>query len=504
MMTTDVLILSIPPTYLDEPTAASAVLKGAVEKNGFTCKTVDFSLLCFEKLFQKEYDSYLKWIRIFPGHHDWQSLSVDQKNKIEQSLVLCIESIEHYKPKLLGISVFSDWHHRYAYLLCDRVKTLGIKIPIVIGGSGCTKFPVGLDQLTHLSYFDKNHSWSNFMFQKKLVDYVIISDGEKELVTLLKNLDSYQSDFKSNEVTFDTYYYPNYGDYDLDSYLYTNDEKKLLIQGSKGCVRQCIFCDEHRNYSKFYYKHGDDIADEMIDLSERYQVYKFQFTDSLVNGSLTSFHKFISKLADHNERNPEKAIRWHGNYICRTNNNMDDDYYRLLKKSGAHGLTIGAESGSNRVLSEMKKNTTVEDLLYEISKFQQFDIDCYLLFMVGFYSETWDDFLDTLKLLKKLQPYVFSKTICNIRAGSTFGISDWKHYKIDDFICDPIDRLNWVYKNNLTLDFKERYRRRVILQEFCDELNIPVSYANEDLILLNGIYNNAVTLDRIDSLIAHN
>jgi anaerobic magnesium-protoporphyrin IX monomethyl ester cyclase len=503
-MSLDVLILSIPPTYLDEPTAAPAILKGAVEKNGYTCKTVDFSLLCFDKLFQKNYDSYLKWIRIFLGTYDWENLSDDHRNQIDQSLALCIQTIEQYRPRLVGISIFSDWHHRYAYLLCHRIKTIGLDIPIVIGGSGCTKYPSGLDQVTHLSYFDKNQSWSSFMFQKKLVDHVIISDGEKELVTLLGNLSNYQSDFKVHEAEFDNYYYPDYGDYDLDGYLYTNNEKKLLIQGSKGCVRQCIFCDEHRNYSKFYYKNGDDIADEMIDLSDRYKVYKFQFTDSLVNGSLNSFYKLISKLALHNEQTGKEKITWHGNYICRKNNDMDDDYYRLLKKSGAHGLTIGAESGSNRVLRDMKKNTTVEDLLHEISKFQHFDIDCYLLFMVGFYTETWQDFLDTLKLLKKLQPFVFSKTVYNIRAGSSFLISDWKHYKIDDFICDPTNRLNWIYKDNPSLDFKERYRRRIILQEFCDKLHIPVAYANEDLILLDGMYNNAVALDRIDSLIAHN
>ena len=38
---------------------------------------------------------------------------------------------------------------------------------------------------------------------------------------------------------------------------------------------------------------------------------------------------------------------------------MTDEDFRTLKLSGAIGLTIGAESGSNQVLQEMKKKTSM-------------------------------------------------------------------------------------------------------------------------------------------------
>jgi hypothetical protein len=503
-MSLDLLIMTIPPNWLEDPSAAPAVLKGAVEQHGFKCKTIDFSLVCFEEIFHKNYDQYLEWTHIFPGIFDFGKITKDQMEKIDQSLILCVKMINDLGPKLLGLSIFSEWQHRYAYLLCKKIRELDINVQIVVGGMGCSQHPVGLGDITHLNYFDKQLSWAVFMTKQKLVDHIIINDGEKELVNLLSSSSAYQSNETSNEVDLENYSYPNYDDYFLDKYLYFNDEKKLLIQGSKGCVRQCVFCSEHGNYTKFYFKQGSDIADEMINLSHRYNVYKFQFTDSLVNGPLESFRKFITKLAHYNINNSDKAIKWHGNYICRSNNSMTDDDYILLKQSGAHGLTIGAETGSNNVLDVMKKKSTVEDLLYEISKFREFDIDCYLLFMVGFYSETWNDFLDTLSLLKKLQPYVLSKTISSIRASYTMLISDWKRYNIEDFIIDPNNGLNWIYKNNKTLDLKERCRRRVILQEFCDELGIPVSYANADLLMLDNLYNNKIDMTTIDSKSAHN
>jgi radical SAM superfamily enzyme YgiQ (UPF0313 family) len=482
--------------------AAPAFLKAAVEKNGFICETGDFPMECLHHVFDKNYNDYLDWIRIFPSEFNFLNCTHWQLQKLEDSLCLFVDLIAKKNPKFLGLSIFSTWQQRYAYLICNRLKQLKLDVKIIIGGMGCAAPPIPLIDLTHLSFFDKKNSFASLMLQKNLVDYAVINDGEVELVNILHNQLTYKNTNISNEVTFDHTFLPNYDDYNLDHYMFLNNEKSLTIQGSKGCVRQCVFCSEHGNYSKYYFKQGKDIANEIIEMSQKYNIFKFHFSDSLTNGSLPVFREWVRTLAEYNIKNPEKAIRWYGNYICRKNNNTTDEEYLLMKQSGAHGLAIGAESGSDSVLAEIKKQSTVGDLLYELEKFRQFGIDCTLLMMVGFYNETWEDFLATLALLKKIQKYVVTGTVTSVRGGYTLIIPDWTNYNVDEFVIDPINSFNWLYKKNKELTLKERIRRRIIFQEFCDQLKIPVSYANEDLSTLENIMNETANFRELTD--AHN
>jgi hypothetical protein len=484
----DLLLTSIPPSYINEPSLAPALLKGAVQSQGFTCQTVDLSLECFHKVFDKNYDDFLKWCNVLPDHCDWQKVSEQQVEFVDKAVDLLISIIGKTNPKYLAISVFSVWQQRFCYFLCQKIKQKKIHVQIIIGGMGCQPCPTGLTSVAKVTSMDLMSSFAKFMQKANLVDHVILNDGETELLNILKHDKSISE--VSNEVPFDYSFLPNFDDYKLDDYLFINKEKKLLIQGSKGCVRQCVFCSEHSNYSTFYFKTGGKIAEEMISLSQKYNIFKFQFTDSLVNGSLSQFKEFIKKLATYNQKNPDKKIAWHGNYICRSKNTLTDDDFITLKLSGAHGLTIGAESGSNKVLAEMKKQSTVEDLEYEISKFKQFGINCSLLFLMGFYNEYWKDFMETLELLKRLHKYFYTGTINHIRCGYTLSITNWSHIDKNKFTCKSNNAYDWIYLPNPTLTLKERIRRRIIIQEFCDRLHIPISYAHQDLLVLMNIYNN--------------
>ena len=491
-MQLDVLLTTLPPNYLNEPTLAPALLKSALQTNGFSCQTVDFAFYCYNAIFDKDYTKYINWGNTLNNEYNYTKMSVEHKSILDQTINKYIQLIKLHHPKFLALSIFSVWQQRFAYLVCAKIRELRLDVKIIIGGMGVSVPPSGLRTVSRLSYFDIRNSYGRYMDDQKLVDYVILNDGELELVKLLKDYKTYQSTFEHNEVTYDNNFYPNFDDFDLDNYLYIDNEKTLLVAGSKGCVRQCVFCSEHSNYSKYYFKSGVSLADEIIFLSKKYNVYKFHLTDSLVNGSLTEFKEFTRRLARYNQDTPGKEVKWHGNYICRTKNNMTDEDFRTLKLSGAIGLTIGAESGSNQVLQEMKKKTTVEDLLYEISKFEQHGINCSLLFMIGFYSETWKDFLMTLELVKKLQPYFYTGTVSSLRFGYTLSMNEWQDFDLSDFTVDYNNAYNWTYFKNLDLTLKERVRRRVIVQEFCDRLGIPVGYAREDLQFLDLIYNNNI------------
>ena len=70
-------------------------------------------------------------------------------------------------------------------------------------------------------------------------------------------------------------------------------EVTLPMQTSRGCTFKCTFCSETRLYR---YKNNEKIVDEMKGLEAQTGINNFWFTDSLINGSMPNFKKFVDHM----------------------------------------------------------------------------------------------------------------------------------------------------------------------------------------------------------------
>lgn len=95
-------------------------------------------------------------------------------------------------------------------------------------------------------------------------------------------------------------------------------------------------------------------------------------------------------------------IKWSAS--CRIDyvDSFNDDFISLLRRSGLTTLTLGAESGSDRVLESINKHLTVDQIIRTNIKMKTFDIDCYYNFMVGIPGETKEDIVKTYQLIERL------------------------------------------------------------------------------------------------------
>ena len=409
----DIVFCNVPYIHLDYIYAAPAILRGVVEKHGYTAKTKDFGAELY-KLCGRDLDLF------YQTQHYFLDPTTEVPVKVKELYNSAIEWFIDNPSEYIGISVMSYQSHVACYQLVSKIRQAGIKSKIVIGGQGI-KAPSRqyLSQLVYLNSIYKTNSFGVALKCINAVDFVIEGDGEDAVLELL-GLPIAQN--KTADPDQISYPIPNYSDYELDCYIFDNDEPIWPITGSKGCVRDCDFCDVKHIFGKYRYKNGTDIANEMLYLNKTIGARYFQFTDSLVNGGLKPFKEWMQIIADHNKNNPDNKIRWRGNYVCRTQNQIPQGYYDLLEQSGATVLTIGAESGSNQVLESMNKKTTVEGLFDELENFRQRGISCLLLLMVGHWSETHEDFLQHLDMIIKLTPYVRSKTVTSIRIGFPAGL----------------------------------------------------------------------------------
>jgi hypothetical protein len=197
---------------------------------------------------------------------------------------------------------------------------------------------------------------------------------------------------------------------------------------------------------------------------------KFTFTDSLVNGAYKPFLEFLDCIGSHNLNHPEKAITWSGNYICREPEQVPENFYKKLAQAGARKMIIGAESGSNYVLEKMNKKTTVEALFSELEQFRLHDInDCFLLLMVGHWSERHVDFVKHCEMLVRLVPYFISGTVANIRVGFPASL---EHVPPDTVKSTIAPTMIYHYKHNPDNTITEKIWRQLTIVKLARRLGI--------------------------------
>ncbi len=487
----DVLVCSIPVLDLQYPPSSPAVIKACLQRNGYTARTSDWNLDLFELCQESNVDhtevqNVMQSSSFDPNADNFvESLFAKHKPVLNKWLEHCVQDIITTNPKVVGISVFSYYSHKSALALLHTIRKHCPDTKIMLGGRGLSSMPFGPTYKQFERFFDHkidNNDFGHMVQGVGLADYLIYGDGEQAV------LDCMSQGFKITagkveELDLNKIPFVDYDDYKIQNYQWVS-EPMLAITGSKGCVRQCSFCDIPVLWPKYKWRDGKHIASEMIYLKNKHGVRKFYLTDSLVNGSMKAFVDFIKSVAKWNNHTSDK-ISWVGQYITRPKQQIPKGYYDLLKQSGAEGLTIGIESGSDSVRDHMKKKFSTDDIYTELNNFQTHSISCVLLFFCSYPTETWRDYLDTVDMLINLQNYCATQTVYKI----TLGIPYTHHantglWNIQDEIelqHDPTNEVMWLLKSNPSLTLWERLRRRLISQEVCAVLSLPLSRNAEEL-----------------------
>jgi radical SAM superfamily enzyme YgiQ (UPF0313 family) len=252
------------------------------------------------------------------------------------------------------------------------------------------------------------------------------------------------------------------------------------VTGSKGCVRKCSFCDIPGKFGKFRQRPGKIIAEECIHMYETYGARTMYLTDSLSNGNMKEFIEFITHLAEIKSKKGYKDLKWTGQYITRPAHQIphNKDYYPLMGASGAVGLSVGAESGSNKVLEHMRKKMTIEDLFIELDYFQKYGISMVTNILPSYPTETRHDFELTLKMIKNFQPYLANRTLEHIGGIAKWygqdSHNEWSRKGPEQgYYFDRSNTDIWWFKHNPELTLQERVFRRVTLSKILVNYNMP-------------------------------
>jgi radical SAM superfamily enzyme YgiQ (UPF0313 family) len=343
----------------------------------------------------------------------------------------------------------------------DFLKLLRQRAPnqkVVAGGMGLSSFGLG-----------GSSNFGEYLIKENLITTYISGEGEHAIIDLLT------SD-NGNPVTkqiddLDALPFPDYSDFDFNHY--DAPENIIYITGSRGCVRACSFCDINSLWKKFRFRSGQSLVEEMLQGYRKYNTIEFAFTDSLINGSIREFINLLDCIIDYKERGllPSNLL-FGGQFICRPESVFPEQYYSKMEKAGAYNLSVGLESGSDKVLADMGKSATKKDYDFMMSMFQKYNIRCNLLMLIGYPTETNDDFELTLQLFRDYEKYSNTGIINGVSLGKTMVILPNTPIAEEPFRwgIEHDETGNWISTSNPSLTYLERVKRRIKAGRLCEDL----------------------------------
>lgn len=186
---------------------------------------------------------------------------------------------------------------------------------------------------------------------------------------------------------------------DVESYFRHKAQRQLDYSSSRGCPYKCTFCADPMVYqSKWTGLPADRIVSELQALYCRYRMDEVVFLDDDLFASLKRIQTLVDALIQ-----ARPPFAWKGaaraDELCR----LPESFFERLRESGCLRITVGAESGSQRVLDQVKKQYKVEQILRAADRAAKAGIGIGYNFITGFPGETEADFQATLDVLKSVR-----------------------------------------------------------------------------------------------------
>lgn len=171
--------------------------------------------------------------------------------------------------------------------------------------------------------------------------------------------------------------------------------KATTVLTSRGCSFNCNFCCRlHPMFRRFRFRSAENVALELRIIQAIYGIQHVRFIDDAFTTNKQRIHRLCELIKPFN-------MTW----ICITRADMLDlKILREMRDAGCLECHIGVESGSQRMLNLMNKNTSPEVLLKTIDNIKRFRMRAKTYIMYGFPSETDEDRAETIRFLRKAKP----------------------------------------------------------------------------------------------------
>jgi radical SAM superfamily enzyme YgiQ (UPF0313 family) len=181
---------------------------------------------------------------------------------------------------------------------------------------------------------------------------------------------------------------------------------------SRGCPFSCHWCSKPVFGSTFRQRKAESVVDEMLFLKEKYNPKQLWFNDDILGLQKKWIEDFRNEVVRRNAKIPFESL-------SRVDL-VDYESLKMLKEAGCFRIWFGAESGSQKVLDNMNKGFTVDDVKRSTRLAKSLGIEVGFFIMVAYPSESIYDLELTRTLIRETKPDLCGSAVAFPMKGTRF------------------------------------------------------------------------------------
>jgi len=179
-------------------------------------------------------------------------------------------------------------------------------------------------------------------------------------------------------------------------FLGVNRGLSIQMIGTRGCPYRCSFCSSPQMWTtRFTARRPDDVVEEIAGYVQHYGVRNINFVDL----TAASDRKWTLRLCDAIEQKIPRLI-WQLPVGTRTEA-VDRQVLQRMWETGCRNIVFAPESGSQRMLEEMNKPSSLVHILQAVRDAHQVGLRTTVNIIVGHPRERWRDLWKSLAFLLK-------------------------------------------------------------------------------------------------------
>ncbi len=322
------------------------------------------------------------------------------------------EELRKRRPRVCGLTMMSvDFNPVMESI--GIIKAVDPNIIVVVGGPHPTIAP-------------------NEVLENPLIDYVVLKEGEISFPRLLQAIE--RGELPPGKVIVgempDLDALP-YSDHDL----FLNEWRKwgykdnspeasftpllpppfITLIAGRGCIYNCSFCKPAENYifgKRVRRRSVAHVMGELRLLRDKFHFNSFMFHDDCLIEDREWVTEFCQAYMAEGFRQP---------FFCQGRADIivkNEDMVALMARAGLKGYFVGFESGNDRVLRFIRKGTTRAINLEAARVSRKYGLSIWANYMLGLPTETKEEIMDTISMLREIDPDYYSPAFYTPHPGS--------------------------------------------------------------------------------------
>lgn len=373
-----------------------------------------------------------------------------------------MDVLKKFNPEFVGITFVTPLI-KEANKIAKIIKKLNKKIIVIGGGAHCSSFPESSLRETEL-------------------DISIIGEGDFTIQEIVqgKNLSQIKGiAYKKNSKIIvnqrkdfiedlDILPFPAHNLYEIHKYkvpsAIARKNPVAWLETSRGCVFNCVYCNKSCFGKTFRVKSPRRVVEEFIRTKE-IGFREIHLTDDGFTTDIERAKKICDLLIE-----KKVGISWSTITGIRVDR-VDEELLIKMKKAGCYRVYFGIESGNQRILKNIKKGITLEQVKQSVKWAKQAGLEVAGYFMIGLPGETKKTMQDTIDFAKSLDldlskisitiPLPATEMFNELNKKGLIKTHEWEKFK---FYTTPSTIYNHEKLSWLTIEkYYKRFYRAVYL-----------------------------------------